>query len=150
MSIQFRRAVLGDLDVMHAIRRDAILGIETRDTNGRQAWADRRSAAYYAERVTNGEVLVAHLAGDDVAWGSSTGDRVTALYVCSSNSELGVGRALMSELESAVVARGHAYARLESSPNAVGFYERLGYTRVGVPQADGALPMSKRMGSALE
>src|SRR5262245_4858349 len=50
--IQIRTAQPADLSVMQSIRRDAILGIRSDlDANVRQAWADRRSADFYSERV---------------------------------------------------------------------------------------------------
>jgi hypothetical protein len=49
----------------------------------------------------------------------------------------------MSRLEADIVTRGHEYATLASSPNAVGFYIKLGYASVGPPDDDGALPMRK-------
>jgi putative acetyltransferase len=144
--IQIRQAQPDDLTVMHAIRRDAILGINSGlDANVRQAWADRRSSDFYAERVAVGDAIIASLADDDVGWGSSTANRITAVYVRSSCSLFGVGRALMSSLEEAIQARGHARATLESSPNALGFYAKLGYAATGVPQADGAVPMARRL-----
>ncbi len=57
----------------------------------------------------------------------------------------GVGRAIMSRLESDIVKRGHECATLDSSPNAVGFYVKLGYTPVGPLNDDGAVPMRKAL-----
>jgi len=147
--IQIRKAQPIDLSVMHAIRRDAILEIKSGlDANGRQAWADRRSADFYAGRVAVGDAIIASLADDDIGWGSSTANRITAVYVRSSCGLFGVGRALMSALEDTIQARGHACSTLESSPNALGFYAKLGYAATGVPQADGAVPMARRLRSS--
>ena len=49
----------------------------------------------------------------------------------------------MSRLESDIVKRGHECATLDSSPNAAGFYIKLGYALVGLPDNAGALPMRK-------
>jgi ribosomal protein S18 acetylase RimI-like enzyme len=145
-SIHVRGAQPGDLDAMHAIRRDAILGIQSGlEPCVREAWAGGRTAAFYANRVAAGDAVMASLPGDDVGWASSAGDRITALYVRSSCGHRGVGRALMSTLEAAIEARGLGYARLESSANAVGFYIKLGYAPTGVPLLDGALPMARRL-----
>ena len=145
--IQLRNAQPDDLSAMHAIRRAAILGIApVSDANAHQAWADSRSSDFYAERVAAGDAIIASLAGDDVGWGSSTANRITAVYVRSSSSHFGVGRILMSALEDAIHARGHGCATLESSPNALGFYAKLGYAETGVPLADGAVPMARRLG----
>jgi hypothetical protein len=84
MSIELRPATLDDLAIIHAIRRDAILGIPDE-----------------------------------------------------------AGRLIMARLETEIGKRGYGYARLESSPNAAGFYSSLGYVPVGPPDDDGAVPMEK-------
>lgn len=147
MSVTIRKAGLDDLGIIHDIRRDAILGIESDelDIRGRQAWADRRSPEFYEERVATGDVVLADSAGSAIGWGSSSGDCITGIYIRSSSGRIGVGRAIMSSLEADIVKRGHESATVESSPNAVGFYTKLGYTSVGLPDDDGAVPMKKRL-----
>ena len=71
--------------------------------------------------------------------------RCSGVYVRSSLGRTGVGRAIMSRLESDIVKRGHECATLDSSPNAVGFYIKLGYALVGLPDNAGALPMRKTL-----
>lgn len=146
ISIKLRVAGPDDLAVINAIRRDAILGIppETglRDA---QAWADKRSPEFYAERLAAGSIVIASSRGCPIGWGSSDDDRITGLYVRSSSGAVGVGRAIMSNLEVKILQRGHAYARLESSPNALGFYIKLGYSQIGPAEADGAIPMRRHL-----
>jgi len=144
VSITLRTASLDDLGIIHAIRRDAILGIPSETgLRDRQAWADSRSPGFYADRLASGNVVIASSEGDVIGWGSSADEWITGLYVGSSWSRRGVGRTLMSRLETEIVKRGHACARLESSSNAVGFYTKLGYAPVGLPDGDGAVPMKK-------
>lgn len=147
MSVTIREASSGDLGVIHDIRRDAILGIESDDLGAidRQAWADRRSAEFFAERVGAGEVVLAVSGSRALGWGSSSGDCITAVYVRSSSTRMGVGRAVMGSLETDIENRGHECVTLEASPNAVGFYTKLGYTSVGRPGDDGAVPMRKAL-----
>jgi GNAT superfamily N-acetyltransferase len=148
MSITLRLASLDDLGILHAIRRDAILGVPSEmGLRDRQTWADRRSPEFFADRVVAGHVVIASAAGDDIGWGSSTEAWITGLYVCAAWSRRGVGRTLMSRLETEIVQRGHACARLASSPNAVGFYTTLGYAPVGL-HGEGAVPMKKRLSMA--
>jgi GNAT superfamily N-acetyltransferase len=144
--IHLRTAALDDLGIIHAIRRDAILGVphET-DRSDRQTWADMRSPEYFADRVAAGHVVIANSDGDDMGWGSSSDQWITGLYIHPLWSHSGVGRTLMSRLETEIVKRGRACARLASSPNAVGFYAKLGNVVVGVPDSDGAVPMQKRL-----
>ena len=146
MRIALRPACLGDLDLLHAIRRDAILGVAAEmDLRERQTWADRRSPTFFADRVAAGHVVIASVDGDDIGWGSHADAWVTGLYVRPSGSRRGVGRTLMSRLEREIAERGHTCVRLASSPNAVGFYTTLGYGPAGLPDDEGAVPMKKRL-----
>ena len=146
MSIKLRTAHLDDLGIIHAIRRDAILGVPSETgLSDRQTWADRRSPEFFADRVAAGHVVIASSEGDDIGWGSSADAWITGLYVRSSWSRRGVGHTIMSRLEMEIVQRGHTCARLESSPHAIGFYTKLGYALVGLPDGDGAVPMKKRL-----
>ena len=135
-----------DLDTLHSIRRAAILGVQVDlKPSVRAAWANRRGPDSFVERVAGGQVVIASLAGEDVGWGSSEGDHISALYVDPSFERRGVGRALLAELEATVTRRGHVLVRLESSLNAVSFYEQLGYVQSGALRVDGSLPMSRRL-----
>jgi len=147
MSMTIRRARPADLGIIHDIRRDAILGIEPDDFGGveRTAWADRRSPEFFAERVAAGEVVLAVSGSRGLGWGSSSGHHISGVYVRSSSGRMGIGRAIVSRLEADIVKRGHEYATLDSSPNAVRFYIELGYASVGPPDGDGALPMRKAL-----
>lgn len=148
LNIELRTAQPNDLGMMHTIRRAAILGVQVDlEPSVRERWANRRGPDSFVERVLGGEVLIATLAGEDVGWGSSEGDHISALYVSPSYGRRGVGRRLLAELEAAVAQRGHVIVRLESSLNAVSFYAGLGYKQSGELRVDGSLPMSKRLGS---
>src|SRR4051812_16907652 len=82
----------------------------------RRAWVDRRSPEFYAPRVAAGDVVLAVSASSPIGWGSSSDDCITGIYIRSSLGHRGVGRAIMSSLESDIVKRGHEWATLESSP----------------------------------
>lgn len=147
MSVTIRKASLYELDIIHDIRRDAILGIES-DAFGaveRQAWADRRSPGFFAERVAASDVVLAVSESGELGWGSSSGDYISGVYIRSSSGRTGVGRAIMSRLESDIVKRGHDCAKLDSSRNAVEFYVKLGYAPVGPPDDGGTVPMRKAL-----
>jgi len=147
MSVTMRKASSADLGIIHDIRRDSILGIESDDFGvvERHAWADRRSPEFFARGVAAGEVVLAVSGSGGLGWGSSSGNYISGVYVRSSSGRTGVGRAIMSRLEADIVKRGHEYATLDSSPNAVGFYIKLGYALVGRPDDHGALPMRKAL-----
>ena len=146
MSIKLRTAGLDDLATIYAIRRDAILGVPSEASlNDRQAWADKRSSNYYQDRITAGHVIIASSEEDNIGWGSSSDDCITGLYVCSSWCCKGIGRIIMDSLEIEIFRRGYTFARLGSSPDAIGFYTKLGYESVGFPDDDRAVPMKKRL-----
>ena len=147
MSVTVRQASAADLGIIHDIRRDAILGIESGDFGAveRQAWADRRSPDFFTRRVAAGEVVLAVSEGSGLGWGSSSGNYISGVYVRSASGRAGVGRAIMSRLEADIVKRGYEDATLHSSPNAIGFYIKLGYASVGPPDDDGAFPMRKAL-----
>jgi GNAT superfamily N-acetyltransferase len=166
--IKLRTAGLDDLISIYAIRRDSILGVlseaslsdspeerllfsprrfanERLRQRQRQAWADQRSPNYYQDRITAGHVVIASFEEDNIGWGSSSDDYITGLYVCSSWYRRGIGRIIMDSLEMEILRRGYTYARLGSSPDAVGFYTKLGYESVGFPDEDRAVPMKKHL-----
>ena len=146
MRITLHTARLSDLDLIHAIRRDAILGVPAgADLRDRQAWADSRSPSFYADRLVAGQVVLARVAGEAIGWGSSADALVTGLYIRSAWSRRGIGRTLMARLETAIAQQGHVWAHLAASPNAVGFYTKLGYAPRGLADGAGAVPMTKRL-----
>lgn len=131
--MMLRSADLSDLKVIDSIRRNAILAIESEllTERDRHEWAHRRLKDFFRARVVSGDALVAELDGQVVGWGSVSGNSVTGLYVQPAFSSKGIGRTIMSSLESRIAADGHAEAKLDSSSNAVGFYRGLGYVPVG-------------------
>ena len=122
VSVTIRKASL-DNGIIHDIRRDAILGIESDELGHNEALGlgDRRSPKFYAQRVAAGDVVLAVSGSSTIGWGSSSGDSISGIYIRSSSGHMGVGRAIMSSLEADIVKCGHECATLESSPNAVGF-----------------------------
>jgi GNAT superfamily N-acetyltransferase len=146
VSIKLRTAGLDDLATIYAIRRDAILGVPSEASlDDRQAWADKRSPNYYQDRLTAGHIIIASSEEDNIGWGSSSDDCITGLYVCSLWCCKGIGRIIMDSLEMEIFRRGYTFARLGSSPDAIGFYTKLGYESVGFPDDDRAVPMKKRL-----
>jgi GNAT superfamily N-acetyltransferase len=144
--VKLRTASLDDLTSIYAIRRDSILGVPSEASlSDRQAWADQRSPTYYQDRITAGHVVIASFEEDNIGWGSSSDDCITGLYVCSSWCRRGIGRIIMDSLEMEILRRGYTCVRLESSPDAVGFYTKLGYESVGFPDEDRAVPMKKHL-----
>lgn len=90
------------------------------------------SDQHFTVCVRGGEVVgFGHLALDEAA--------VHAVYVHPDHARVGVGSALLVELEGFARGRGLDALSLQSSLNAVGFYERAGYERVGREESPGGL-----------
>jgi GNAT superfamily N-acetyltransferase len=67
------------------------------------------------------------------------GDELTWLFVAPGAMGRGVGRALVRDACALARAAGIGRLRIEADPNAVGFYERMGASRVG-EVASGSIP----------
>jgi ribosomal protein S18 acetylase RimI-like enzyme len=77
-------------------------------------------------------MVVAELDGQLAGLAIMTNEgEITSCYVAPEAVRHGVGRRLMEHLEAEARDCGHDSVRLNSSLNAIGFYERLGYRPVG-------------------
>ncbi|WP_256684881.1 GNAT family N-acetyltransferase [Halococcus qingdaonensis] len=105
------------------------------------AGADERSPADYTVDAAGEHFTVAVREGAVAGFGHLVLDveEVHAVYVHPDRARRGVGSALLAELEG--YARGHGCTglALQSSLNAVEFYERAGYERVGGGESPGGL-----------
>jgi putative acetyltransferase len=142
--MQIRRAEAADEEALAHIRRSAILALAVPTLSIEQAetWAMHAAADRVARAIREHDVWVA-VAGSAIGWVELDRDRIAALYVLPSWSRQGVGAGLLAQAEAAIRSAGYATARLEASQNALDFYLRRGYLRVGPPTADGAYPLSK-------
>ena len=134
----FRVATLNDLEAIHDIRRDSILGIESEHFSPSElhAWAERRSPEFFAPRVEEGAIVLVVSDAGPIAWGSSAADKITGIYVRPSTWRAGVGCSLMARLEADIVGCGYRCVTLTASANAVGFYAKMGCVG-GDPSAHG-------------
>ena len=57
----------------------------------------------------------------------------------------GIGRAMVQAVERDLAARGYHRITLNSLPDTIPFWKRLGYQPEGKPDREGALEMSKRI-----
>jgi putative acetyltransferase len=97
------------------------------------AGADERSPADYTVDAAGEHFTVAMRDGAVAGFGHLVldADEVHAVYVHPDHARHGIGSALLAELEGYARGRGRVELSLQSSLNAVGFYERAGYERVG-------------------
>ena len=92
------------------------------------AGADKRSPDDYAVDAGGEHFTVAVRNGEVAGFGHLVLDvgEVHAVYVHPDHARCGVGSALLAELEGYARGRGLRKLSLQSSLNAVGFYERVG------------------------
>jgi putative acetyltransferase len=105
------------------------------------AGADERSPTDYAVDAAGEHFTVAVRDGVVAGFGHLVVDvgEVHAVYVHPDHARRGVGSALLAEQEGYARGRGCETLALQSSLNAVGFYERAGYERVGSGESRGGL-----------
>ena len=140
--MHIRRAEAADEEALACIRQCAILALAVPAMSIEQAqqWAMQAAADRIARAIREHDVWAA-VEGIAIGWVEVDRDHVAALYVSPSCSRQGVGSVLLAQAESFIQRSGYATVRLESSPNALGFYLRRGYLRCGPPDANGAYPM---------
>jgi GNAT superfamily N-acetyltransferase len=145
-AMQIRNAHANDQDALAQIRREAILALAGRTLSLEQAahWANSAAADRCVRAIREHVVWVA-IDGAPIGWVEVDQDRIAALYVAPAWARRGVGLALLAYAESAIRNAGYAVARLEASPNALGYYLPRGYMRDGLPDATGAYPLRKTL-----
>lgn len=94
-----------------------------------EGWLANRSAQGYLRGIGAGATIVAELASNVVGFGEGVPGEVVAVFVDPDYASRGIGSALLEHtLRLAHEHRGAV--RLESTLNAVGFYERFGFSQV--------------------
>jgi putative acetyltransferase len=98
-----------------------------------EAWAGRLTPESYDESIAIRDTLVADRDGRLLGFGELdvAATEVRAVYVHPDAGRRGVGRLLLTALETIARLRGLADLRLESSLNAVDFYASAGWRRIG-------------------
>ena len=123
--LRVRRATLQDLASIQAIYRSF--------SDGRIDASEEQ-----LERLINrGGILVAEQHGRVIGFGGidlDSKEQIKHLYVLEDQQQSGVGKQLLNKLEEAGWESGLRLLRLHSSPGAVEFYKRSGYTPV--PQSE--------------
>ena len=143
---QIRRADASDEKALAGVRRSAILALAVPAMSIEQAekWATRAAPDRIAGAIRDHDVWIA-AEGAAIGWVEVHRDRVAALYVLPSHCRREVGSLLLAFAECCILGSGYVTARLESSRNALDFYLRRGYLQCGLPDPDGAFPLSKNL-----
>jgi putative acetyltransferase len=132
MPLAIREATDRDAERIHEVHVASVRGLcgaayEPKVIDG---WLRGRSAAGYTRGIGDGAMLVAELDAVVVGFCHAMQDEIIALFVHPASAGQGVGAALLSTgLERA--ARSGRAVRLESTLNAVAFYERFGFRALG-------------------
>ncbi|MFC7235409.1 GNAT family N-acetyltransferase [Halosegnis marinus] len=117
-------------------------GARAYDAETTAAWAKRgeRSGDDYPVDDPASRFVVAVDAGV-LGFGEVVPDEreVRAVYVRPDRERGGVGSAILAHLEGYAAGAGCSELTLQSSLNAVGFYERAGYERVGEGESPGGI-----------
>lgn len=97
-------------------------------------------AARTGVAVVDGRVAGFHLIGEVERSGARPGvGELHMLFTDPDFTGQGVGRVLLEDARAAAAARGWTHLLVESDPNAVGFYSRLGAVPVG-ERLSGSIP----------
>ena len=86
---------------------------------------------FYKEALDSMFCVVAETDGEVVAVGALDGTTIKRMNVRDKLRGKGIGKAICERLEAEARRRGLAALDLRASLNAVGFYDRLGFIRVG-------------------
>jgi GNAT superfamily N-acetyltransferase len=133
--LTIREAQAADSAAIAAIHAGAIRGLCSSHYEPHQieAWASRRTKALYDRVLQTQAIQVAERDGQMVGFGQLDleSGQIIAVYVAPESARTGVGEAILRHLEA--IARLHGWSRLHltASLNAVPFYEKMGYERVG-------------------
>ena len=128
---EFRPARRGEGQAIYDVTAAAITGLAAGHYSAAQIanWMGGRDAAHYEQVIAGGAVRVAVRDGEILGFVDTAPGVVTRLFVRPEAAGQGLGRCLL-ELGVAAALRDGC-VRLESTLNAVAFYERYGFKAVG-------------------
>jgi ribosomal protein S18 acetylase RimI-like enzyme len=149
-SLHFRLADPSDVTTLYDIRQAAIRQLSLTHLSEREAaaWADRGGVPRVEQAIAKDEVWVAAVGLQVVGWVHRAANSIEGLYVSPPAARQGVGTALVRLAERHIEQSGHHLVILESGPNAVRFYLRLGYAPAGTQCSSAAVAMNKRLEAA--
>ena len=80
-----------------------------------------------ADELSSYQTVVCQIDHSLVGFGALDGKEIKRVYVHPARHHRGIGRAVMAALEQIARRSGITRLSVQSSPNAVSFYERIGY-----------------------
>lgn len=94
-----------------------------------EGWLENRSAQGYLRGIASGAIFVAEFESQIVGFGEGAPGEVVAVFVDPAFLNRGIGSALLQHALRLAREQHQGSVRLESTLNAVGFYERFGFTQ---------------------
>lgn len=140
-----RPATRNDRNVLPALHTAAVeeFGPDGYDPAQVETWAGDPSPEDYDVDAADEHFTVAVRGSEVVGFGHFILEmgEVHAIYVHPDHAGRGVGSALLAELEGYARGRELSELRLQSSLNAVGFYERAAYEKISEAESSSGLPV---------
>ncbi len=129
--MKIRRATLEDVPRINALHRESILGLCASHYSALELsqWTDALRPEKYVALFAGREFIVVEEDDQILGFGvlDLSNSLVNATYVSPKAARRGIGRSLVQAMESAARQGGVSQLHLNSTLNAVPFYERLGF-----------------------
>ena len=129
---EIRLATTHDAETIFSVHRDSVESLCRSSYSPQQIamWLEGRSSASYQAAIANKRIFVAALANEVVGFIEVAPGEIVKLFVKRAVAGRGVGDKLM-HIGLAEAGKGSGTIRIESTRNAVSFYARHGFQRVG-------------------
>jgi ribosomal protein S18 acetylase RimI-like enzyme len=131
VDLLIRQATASDAGRIHEIHGASVQALCS-DSYGPgviQGWLHGRTPAGYLRGISNGATFVAELGARTVGFCEAVPGEILALFVDPQWTGRGIGAALLSHAMGRAAIDAQR-VRLESTLNAVGFYEKLGFCQI--------------------
>ncbi len=129
--MKIRRATPEDLPRIHAVHKESILGLCAAHYSAVELsqWTAALRPDKYVALFEGREFFIAEEDGKILGFAvlDLRESLINATYVSPETARRGIGRSLVEAMESAAVQSGVSQLHLNSTLNALPFYERLGY-----------------------
>ena len=133
-----RRAIEADDEAVGRVHTSAIRELSASHYTPEEigVWSRPREPGHYVNAILSEEFYVAEKGNSIVAFGTlnSKSGEIEAVYVSPPMARRGVGSQILRVLEERARQLGLDCVHVDSALNAVSFYEKAGYERIGKSQ----------------
>ncbi len=136
MNVQLRRMLSNDVDAIISVHKKSIDGLcnDFYSQEQMKVWTSMFNSKILNEGIKNPNNigLIAIQNGEVVGYGffNNQDKEVKGIYLVPDAAKNGIGRKILSELESIAKEYGLDELVLDSTLNAVGFYEKCGFRKI--------------------